>query len=97
MATVKRLVVVIALWTTIVVLAGLYFGGGQVAPCLGGPGTNQACVEAWRASHPARWPVFDITLPWQWLALYVLGLITILAIGRLRASRQSRWVIPWPR
>jgi hypothetical protein len=87
---VKRRVVVIALWSLTVGLAGLYYGGGQVAPCVGGLGTNQGCVQAWRASHPAPLPVLDITMPWPWLALYVLGLITILAIGRLRAPRQSR-------
>ena len=82
----SRLVAIVA-WTLAVVVADLYFGGGQVAPCLGGPGGNQPCIDAWQAAHPAPPPIFDITQPWPWLVVYVSGLVVILAVERLRPSR----------
>jgi hypothetical protein len=84
--TVNRRLIAIALWAFAVLMAGLFFGGGRVAPCLGLGDAQRACVAAWEASHPAPPAMFDITLPWPWLALFVMGLIVIVAIDRLRAT-----------
>jgi hypothetical protein len=88
--TVNRRAIVIALWSLIVAAAGFFLGGGQVAPCLGLYEAQRACVAAWEAVHPAPPAFLDTTLPWPWLAIYVLGLIMTLAVGRLRGSRRAR-------
>jgi hypothetical protein len=83
---VNRRIVAIALWALVVAVAGLYFGGGQVAPCLGLNEAQQACVAAWEASHPATPAIFDVTLPWPWVELFVIGLIVILAVNHRRTA-----------
>ncbi len=72
-------------WAILVLFAALFFGGGQVAPCLGL--TNARCVEGWEASHPHPPPIFDITLAWPWIGLFVVGLTMILAWSRSRRPR----------
>ncbi len=77
--------VAIAGWALVVLTAGLYFGSDSVAPCLGLYDAQRACVATWEATHPAPPPILDITEPWPWLALFALGLIVIVAVGRRRA------------
>lgn len=74
-------------WAAFVLGAALVFGGGQIAPCLGGPGGNDACVATWEAGHPHPSPIFDTTLAWPWITLFIGGLIVILAFSRWRQSK----------
>lgn len=74
-------------WTVVLATAWAVFGGGRGAPCLGGVGTFDACSAAWWAAHPPPPPLLDITQPWPWLGIYVIGLLAIVAVGRARVSR----------
>jgi hypothetical protein len=86
---VTRRVIAVVVWTLSVAAAWLFMGGGHVPLCLGLGEALRACVTAWEAAHPAPPPILDTSLPWPWLVLFVLGVIGILAITRLRARRST--------
>jgi hypothetical protein len=67
-------------WFVVVGVAWLISLGGQIAPCLGLPGTaaNKACVSAWEFTHP-RPPWLESPLFWIGLLAIGFGVVWIVA------------------
>ena len=75
-------------WAVVVLAVASIVGGSRVAPCLGRPGTIDACVAAWEASHPHPPAIFDTNLAWPWIGLFIGGGFVIQAFGLWRRSRR---------
>ena len=73
--------IAIVIWLAVVGVAWLIFLGGQIANCLGLPGSaaNEACVSAFALAHP-RQPLLDS--PLTWLVVLVGGLLAIWRVAR---------------